>query len=93
MTEFTHERIAELRELASKATPTPWVAEFGLSSNSLSHEYIGWAKSPDVRGKDIDDVEYKTKNDRLYMEEACNALPGLLDEIERLRKWIDEVCS
>ena len=62
---------AQLRELASKATPRPWVwrssTKFDCDNGLRVH------------------VDAASDYDVQYIVAAANALPALLDEVERMR--------
>lgn len=81
--------IARLRELANKRTQGEWAITTyagGLSFGGLKQIYCGT------------DPEYgeprkipSTDADKEYIVAACNALPGLLDELERLEDALSDI--
>ena len=94
MSKFTDEFIRQQREIAAKATPRPWVAEWNCEprvKGGTVKFYEGWAETPTLTGDTLSEVESQANSDRLYMESAANNYPGALAEIERLReaqRWI-----
>lgn len=84
---MTPEEIKELRELEAKATKGPWAA---LYDSSVYNGAI--VDCPDAQlGNRIalppnPDDEDQWKADSKYIAASRNALPKLLDEVERLQK-------
>ena len=88
MTQFTPEYIAELRELAAKATPRPWKCEtnFDIRRGGSDNEFVeAWAETPLLIGKTYGDVIDQLTADKDYLEAAANELPSLLDDNDALR--------
>jgi hypothetical protein len=78
MKPLTAEEIAELRRLESKATEAPWVEEEGEAElHSPEHRVVFAA--------DMDDA------DRQFIAAARNALPRLLNELERSRALLKRI--
>jgi len=95
--EFTPQKIAKLRDLASKATPRPWGFYDAFSPVdkpgfvNFTHFGTGLANviqpsDPDYRG----DMTVRGV-DAGYLHEATNLLPAALDEIEQLRARVTEL--
>jgi hypothetical protein len=71
-------KIEELRALAEKATPGPWTVEVGLDAD-------------DVRARpslncSIATAQRCEEDDARFIAAAREALPALLDEVERLER-------
>lgn len=83
--------IAELRRLLAAATPGPWIAgESDWEVDAVSFTEHGDDCVEDCTGLHNGmivecgrDYDLGTKNDRDLIVAAINALPGLLDELER----------
>jgi hypothetical protein len=80
---LTAERVAELRALCEAATPGPWRAD------PEPVDAPGWVSAGD-RHEPVAEVYGGTHNAALIAA-ARNALPDLLDEVERL--WDDQLDS
>lgn len=86
----------ELRELLEKATPGPWTASHG----GLNHKVINWSKHPDGQADHSTLVatvwpignnrKIATDNTDLIAA-ARNALPSLLDRLQKLREALDKI--
>lgn len=75
---MTDAEIKNLRYLMRAATPGPWVLEDKERSNLVSNGEV-WVEAVVARN-------YQEINDAALIVAAVNALPGLLDEIERLKR-------
>ena len=86
MTDFTPERIAQLREILAKATPLPWRVPEHNGSAVYSGPTLVAITYPCSDGEDGAEPGSSTKesdaNARLIA--AINTLPAALDEIKRL---------
>lgn len=74
---MTDAEITNLRDLMRAATPGPWVLEDKERSNLVSNGEV-WVEAVVARN-------YQEINDAALIVAVVNALPGLLDEVERLR--------
>ena len=74
--------IAKLRELEAKATRGEWLAD-EYYVHGPGRSTIAMAFDDDTAGFDCDDAA--------FIAAARNALPALLDEIERLRARVVEL--
>lgn len=77
---MNHERIAELRRLAEAATKGPWTAKEPAFAPGIKARVFG----PTYKGK-FEGQETMAVPDADFIAAARNALPELLDEVERLR--------
>jgi hypothetical protein len=91
---LTPERIAELRALDAAAANAPWKAESPFTGNdwlvcSLGSDFESkhWAVVTD--GVHASDLRGCAREDAALIAAARNALPELLDEIERLRAILE----
>ena len=106
MTEFTSEFIAELKNIVSKATPTPYyfcVYPDQISENEthpLEDKELKIIACPGdgnhifgifAEGEWVNDYFDFVENNAEYIVIACNNLPKALDHIERLQKRIEEL--
>lgn len=83
------ETIEKLRELLAKATPGPWELQDGCSWRRIGSRCDGDVLHPSVERDGYPDLS--ARDGRLYpnlnlIVAAVNALPTLLDELERLQK-------
>jgi hypothetical protein len=69
-------RIAELRSLSDAATPGPWTAEIYPYGE-------GYVRDIPRYGHEGENI---SSEDAAFIAESRNAIPELLDEIERLQK-------
>lgn len=76
----TPEGRAELRDLLRRTTPLPWSAQPGL--NGRDDVRARWTGGPTVVVAQVSRV----RPDAELIVAAVNALPALLDEIDRLRE-------
>ena len=83
---------ARLRALLEAATPRPWKGD--RYDGTIKYAVLGGDNRQYFvfginYGGDLDEAGYKVFNygneDETLMLEAVNALPGLIDEVERLR--------
>lgn len=80
---ITPDEITRLRELAAKATPLPWEA---------GRDYTGLpCIEPDVVGNNLGSSWIVCYENRDYICAAANAMPAVLDEVERLRWLADHI--
>ena len=84
---ITPEEIARLRELEKKATPRP--CKLGHNMERTYHgadkpTYEAWVETPYFTSNDRGEALRHVFADRDCLQAARNALPDLLDEIERL---------
>ena len=106
MTEFTSEFIAELKNIVSKATPTPYyfcVYPDQISENDphpLEGKELKIIACPGdgnhifgifAEGEWVNDYFDFVENNAEYIVIACNNLPKALDHIERLQKLVQEL--
>ena len=106
MTEFTTERIAELKNIISKATPTPYY--FCVYPDQISENETHPLEGKELKiiacpgdgnhifgifaeGEWVNDYFDFVENNAEYIVIACNNLPKALDEIERLQKRVQEL--
>ena len=98
MITFTPERIAELRELADKATPRPW-AMCGCGKcehvDSIPADCSVLIGDAHVKVAENEGYPYakNTRDNTIYIVEATSTLPAALDEIERLQARIVELTA
>lgn len=94
--EFTPERISELRELASKATPRPW-AMCGCGKcehvDSIPADCSVFIGDMHVKSAEDEGAPYakNTRDNTVFIVAAVNELPAALDEIERLNNVIESL--
>lgn len=79
---MTDAEIKNLRDLMRAATPGPWVLEGKELSKLVSNGEV-WVEAVVAHN-------YQESNDAALIVAAVNALPGLLDEVERLRADLKE---
>jgi hypothetical protein len=95
--EFTPEKIAELRALAEKSTPRPWVFYNGYprvdDPNFHNFNYLGLDDVAVIEARErYMDIDLTIREaDADYLHEATSTLPAALDEIERLQIRIIEL--
>lgn len=80
---MTEQEIARLRALIENATPLPWEVVFEPGKHIVigsRTEHTGVC----VIFNDVHDLEYKQDNAALIVS-AVNAIPALLDEVEKLK--------
>ncbi len=77
---MTKQQIDELRELEKAATPGPWVLDCGKMARSIVGGVIYLQSS--MFGRDV----YRDADMKLAAA-ARNALPELLDELMKLKKY------
>ena len=87
MADITDAELQQLRELEQAATETPWAvggraqdADAGVVAGGRNIWQGRWATDITSPGADLSDADAK------LIAAARNALPRLLDEVERLRK-------
>jgi hypothetical protein len=87
-TEWTSERIAELRRLANEAG-LPWTADLprGPAWEPDRHKPVAQI------GADSSFADVRTFEGQAYIVAACNAMPSLLDELERVTRERDEALA
>ncbi len=87
MTAITKEKIAELRAVSYAATPTPWRVQTdaigGIHKGTVNIEECG--RAIETVATYCGAYEGHGKSNADFIVAAVNALPELLDEIERLR--------
>lgn len=81
---ITPDEIARLRELEKKATPGPW--KYDHKGGFIS---IGGKFTAQTWNKGEEDFDNAHANG-FYASAAANALPDLLDEVERLNKVLNQ---
>lgn len=94
MTEGIQELIDRLRELDKKASPAPWESSnHGEGKNTFLESEIDNVLVHDERGSGHvrEDIAWINEANASMIVEARNALPDLLDEIERLQESCDLV--
>ena len=106
MTEFTSEFIAELKNIVSKATPTPYY--FCVYPDQISETETHPLEGKELKiiacpgdgnhifgifaeGEWVTDYFDFVENNAEYIVIACNNLPKALDHIERLQKRVEEL--
>jgi len=106
MTEFTSEFIAELKNIVSKATPTPYY--FCVYPDQISENETHPLEGKELKiiacpgdgnhifgifaeGEWVNDYFDFVENNAEYIVIACNNLPKALDHIEHLQKRIAEL--
>lgn len=94
---MTSTKITELRELLAKATAGEWIVEANESDQNSGLNHIGYsvgAKGSELQGSKgwvaWLDTEEDNKANARFIAEVKNALPSLLDEIERTRKALEQ---
>lgn len=90
-------RLAEIREMAEKATPGPWRVERRQDCwDAGLVEWIGPDKDHGIGPAHVHaedawlDCTDETAN---FVACARSAVPELLDEVERLTKWLDNLAD
>lgn len=78
----------DLRALAEKATPGEWQKFHDNEAGDWKDHYIG-QKGDGFLDRAV--ATYLTEEDAAYIVAACNSVPALLDEIERLRAYLTEI--
>lgn len=86
---MTEEQIAELRGLLSRATPGPWEVYDGDAAIVLAFPDHVATTILDTLPPDCRTAIEAEKNAALIAA-ARTALPGLLDEVERLKRLLSE---
>lgn len=82
------DNISELRRLESQATPGPWSVQYGY--NLLAVDPRGGFRCPLTNSG----MDYNERGANYALIAAMrNALPALLDEIERLRNRVAEMAA
>ena len=81
--------IARLRELLAKATPGPWVSESDLGGDYL---YSNETRRV-ILGEDYSSTCLPSKETYALIVEAVNALPAILDRLEKLERFVADVDS
>jgi len=106
MTEFTSEFIAELKNIVSKATPTPYY--FCVYPDQISENETHPLEGKELKiiacpgdgnhifgifaeGEWVNDYFDFVENNAEYIVIACNNLPKALDHIERLQARVEEL--
>lgn len=106
MTEFTSEFIAELKNIVSKATPTPYY--FCVYPDQISENETHPLEGKELKiiacpgdgnhifgifaeGEWVNDYFDFVENNAEYIVIACNNLPKALDHIEHLQKRVQEL--
>ena len=86
---MTPEELTRLRELERAATASPWSTDDHVvrpgDSPGQWHIYESGEDDPPLFSSGLG-----TKEDAAFIAAARNALPGLLDELERLWKLAEE---
>lgn len=95
---MTEERLKELKDLCDKATPGPWIYDWGnwqVESGNPDHSRAGVAnavldeenhyESFGLKGKQNDPVD-----NCLFIAESRTAIPELIAEVERLKEKLKE---
>src|SRR5574340_650440 len=82
--EFTPEEIAKLRELKSRAYPTPYTSGLEAGFTAIAHCVRGDWNNDALDGSERGEATGE------YLVEAGNKMPAALDEIERLREALDD---
>lgn len=80
--------LALLRRLLAAATPGPWTVAKSDANSYLTRHYYVAAPLPEIRGVPVslwDAGGLAAQPDAELIAAAVNALPELLDEVERLR--------
>jgi hypothetical protein len=79
---MTHEQLQILRALCEKATPGPWEYHKSESGDGVLCPRGGYV---------VEVGHGTTNNDAAFIAAARDALPALLDEVERLRERLDDI--
>lgn len=84
---MTPDELNSLKELHEKASPAPWKYE---ATQLPDGDYYSRLKDADG-GLILDDwaVEQMSEEDSYFVLEARNAVPGLLDHIDRLTRRVE----
>lgn len=80
--------VQKLRELEAKATKGPWYSvriEPTSATANHSHPYSVWIESAGPRAVQVEKSVCIHADDMDFIAAMRNALPSLLDEVERLR--------
>jgi len=86
---MTPERIAELRALVDKATPGPIaIHRIDLDGGALEWQMQSERRNAAVVGSFTDEDNRRARYDAQLFSAAVDAIPELLDEVERLRKMV-----
>lgn len=89
--QITPEELAELRELCEKATPGPWeVDRVACTHVQSGRRGVASTGGYSTNLEDWEKVKDENEDNAKLIAASRTALPRLLDEVERLRKVVDQ---
>jgi hypothetical protein len=88
---ITPEQLAEWKKLAAEATSGPW--EFRATPDSSGIQFVVAPNGPkSSQGFEFIAADCSHKNNGQFIAAAREALPMLIEEVERLREMIKKNC-
>ena len=97
MTDLTPAARMELRELAEKATPRPYVYDgmhYEINAPSATGYFMVESEAPTIiNNHEVDEFGHQYSPDLAYLTAAANLAPALLDEVERLQAELAEAAK